>query len=84
MRDTSGNVHWPEQSRHSRLPEFQVLIRWQNSLHLGDEIILDRPKARRPVSGYLTMLAALLSVGGASWAWHAGYRPPFSAPSVPT
>jgi HlyD family secretion protein len=48
-----------------------------NQLHLGGEIILDRPKTRRPIWGYLTMLATLLSVGGAIWAWESGYRPPF-------
>src|SRR5271157_1053537 len=46
-------------------------------LSLGGQIILDRPQARRPLLGYVTMLAALLAVGGAVWAWQAGYRPPF-------
>ena len=50
-----------------------------NQIPPGGQIILDRPQARRPVLGYLTMLAALLSVGGAVWAWQAGYRPPFLA-----
>ncbi|MGA7497569.1 MAG: hypothetical protein WBX00_12655, partial [Isosphaeraceae bacterium] len=50
-----------------------------NQLPLAGQIILDRPQARRPVLGYLTMLAALLSVGGAVWAWQAGYRPTFLA-----
>src|SRR5271157_3525574 len=50
-----------------------------NQLPLGGQIILDRPQARRPLLGYLTMLAALLSVGGTVWAWQAGYRPPFLA-----
>ena len=50
-----------------------------NQLPLAGQIILDRPQARRPLLGYLTMLAALLSVGGAVWAWQAGYRPPFLA-----
>ena len=50
-----------------------------NQLPLGGPIILDRPQPRRPLLGYLTMLAALLSVGGAVWAWQSGYRPPFLA-----
>ncbi|MBV8416356.1 MAG: hypothetical protein JO251_14190, partial [Verrucomicrobia bacterium] len=50
-----------------------------NQIPLGGQIILDRPQARRPVLGYLTMLAALLAVGGVVWAWQAGYRPPFLA-----
>ena len=50
-----------------------------NQIPRGGQIILDRPQARRPVLGYLTMLAALLAVGGVVWAWQAGYRPPFLA-----
>ncbi len=46
-------------------------------LTLGDEIILVRPAARRPLSGSLMILAALLSVCGGVWAWQNGYRPPF-------
>src|SRR5208282_6787641 len=48
-------------------------------LSLEGQIILDRPRARRTLLGYLTMLAALFAVGGAVWAWQAGYRPPFLA-----
>ncbi len=48
-------------------------------LNLGGEIILERPKARRKVVGYLTMLAAIGAVGGVYWGWQAGYRPPFLA-----
>ena len=52
-------------------------------LALGEEIILERPPARRRVLGYLTMLVAFLSVGGACWAWQSGYRPAFLADQRP-
>jgi HlyD family secretion protein len=50
-------------------------------LNVGKELVIDRPRPRRPLWGYLTMLAAVLSVGGAVWAWELGYRPAFLAPS---
>ena len=50
-----------------------------NPMNLGSPIVLDPPKKRRRIGGYLLMLAAVLSVGGAAWAWESGYRPPFLA-----
>ena len=39
-----------------------------NEVNLGSRVVLD-PPARRRTGGYLPMLAAVLSVGGAAWAW---------------
>ena len=36
---------------------------------------IELPKARRNVSGYVKIAAALLAVCGLTWAWQAGYRP---------
>src|SRR5690348_13440514 len=48
-----------------------------NHQPIPSAIVLDRPRPRRSILGYLTMLAALALVGGAAWAWQSGYRPPF-------
>src|SRR5438132_8538045 len=40
-----------------------------------DFIPLEIPRARRNLGGYLKIGAALVAIGGASWAWQTGYRP---------
>ena len=42
----------------------------------GGKIVLDRPGQRWRIWGYLIILAALASMGGAYWAWEVGDRHP--------
>ncbi|MFO0890266.1 MAG: HlyD family efflux transporter periplasmic adaptor subunit [Isosphaeraceae bacterium] len=44
-----------------------------SSTSSSEPVVLDRPRPRRPVLGYLTMLTALLLVGGGVWAWESGH-----------
>ncbi|MFI5457848.1 MAG: efflux RND transporter periplasmic adaptor subunit [Isosphaerales bacterium] len=44
-----------------------------------DFATIDIPRVRRGPWGYLKIGAALLAIGGAAWAWQAGYRPPLLA-----
>src|SRR5262245_4105440 len=37
---------------------------------------IEIPRVRRSPWGLLKIIAAVLVVGGAAWAWQAGYRPP--------
>src|SRR5262245_11382710 len=37
---------------------------------------IEIPRVRRSPWGFLKIIAAVLVVGGAAWAWQAGYRPP--------
>lgn len=41
----------------------------------GVQLALDQPPRRRPVLGWLTTLAVMVSFGGLVWAWEHGYRP---------
>lgn len=41
----------------------------------GVRLALDQPPKRRPVLGWLTTLAVMVSFGGLVWAWESGYRP---------
>lgn len=41
----------------------------------GVRLKLDQPPKRRPVLGWLTTLAVMVSLGGLVWAWESGYRP---------
>ena len=43
---------------------------------------IEIPRVRRSFLGYVKIAAALLAVGGAAWAWQAGYRPPCSRRST--
>ena len=40
---------------------------------------IDIPRIRRGPWGYVKIGAALVALGGAAWAWQAGYRPPLLA-----
>src|SRR3954451_24381584 len=58
---------WP--SLHPGIPGTTM----SNELNLGGPIILDRPKQRRSILGYLSMFTALAIAGGGYWAWEKGY-----------
>jgi len=44
-----------------------------------DFATIEIPQVRRSPWGYLKIGAALLAIGGATWAWRAGFRPPLLA-----
>jgi len=41
-----------------------------------DFVPIEIPQVRRNPWGYVKILAAVVAIGGAAWAWQSGYRPP--------